>query len=360
MIKKLKVGLLVTVLSLTFGLGSHAFALSDLNFTDNTTVTVNGNDYVILAGSEATSVVVNATQLVVTIPTTKTFTLVTNSGLTLTNIDDAGTPVATTESCLGTVGTVAYTAVGTRVLTFTPTTLQTCGASQGGGSSGGSSSGDIVSPIAGSFLVNAGAATTSSLTVTLTLSATDNIAVTQMLISNNDGFAGASWENYATTKSWTLTSGDGVKTVYVKFKDAAGNVSVTTSDTITVSGSGTVVVPTPGPTEGCSGGNLYNPSTGKVCVNNVGNEHQTSSASNQHGPYDLGTKVLKNGSKGEAVKELQRLLNKVLNLGLKIDGKLGPKTIKVIKKWQKDHGLKDDGLIGAKTKAQMKAEAEKN
>jgi len=49
-----------------------------------------------------------------------------------------------------------------------------------------------------------------------------------------------------------------------------------------------------------------------------------------------------------------------LNLGLAVDGKLGPKTIAVIKKWQKAHGLKADGLVGKLTKAAMKAEAEKD
>ena len=116
----------------------------------------------------------------------------------------------------------------------------------------------------------------------------------------------------------------------------------------------TVTPPTPVVVDpGCSGGNSINTSTGKPCVNNVGNEHQTSSVK-----YDLGTTTLKNGSKGEAVMELQKLLSKVLNLGLAIDGKLGPKTISVIKKWQKDHGLKVDGLVGVNTKAKMKAEAE--
>jgi peptidoglycan hydrolase-like protein with peptidoglycan-binding domain len=75
--------------------------------------------------------------------------------------------------------------------------------------------------------------------------------------------------------------------------------------------------------------------------------------------YNLGTLTLKNGSRGESVKELQKLLNKVLKLGLVEDGKLGPKTIAVIKKWQKDHNLVADGLVGAKTKAAMKTEAEK-
>lgn len=72
------------------------------------------------------------------------------------------------------------------------------------------------------------------------------------------------------------------------------------------------------------------------------------------GNYNLGTTILKNGSRGEAVKELQRYLNDTLNLGLVIDGILGPKTIVVIKQWQKERGLVPDGLVGPKTKAMMK------
>jgi peptidoglycan hydrolase-like protein with peptidoglycan-binding domain len=73
--------------------------------------------------------------------------------------------------------------------------------------------------------------------------------------------------------------------------------------------------------------------------------------------YNFGTTTLKNGSTGNAVMELQRFLNDKLNLGLVVDGKLGPKTIAVIKQWQKDNGLVSDGLIGAKTKAMMNTEA---
>lgn len=72
------------------------------------------------------------------------------------------------------------------------------------------------------------------------------------------------------------------------------------------------------------------------------------------GNYNLGTSLLKNGSSGEAVRELQRFLNDTLNLGLVIDGKLGPKTIAVIKEWQKSKGLDSDGIVGPKTKALMK------
>ncbi len=69
--------------------------------------------------------------------------------------------------------------------------------------------------------------------------------------------------------------------------------------------------------------------------------------------YNFGTTTLRKGSTGEAVKELQRFLNTKLNLGLVIDGILGPKTIAVIKKWQKDNGLVPDGLVGPKTKGKM-------
>jgi peptidoglycan hydrolase-like protein with peptidoglycan-binding domain len=69
--------------------------------------------------------------------------------------------------------------------------------------------------------------------------------------------------------------------------------------------------------------------------------------------YNFGSVTLRNGSRGVAVMELQRFLNAKLNLGLVIDGKLGPKTIAVVKKWQQDHGLVADGLIGVKTKAMM-------
>ena len=69
--------------------------------------------------------------------------------------------------------------------------------------------------------------------------------------------------------------------------------------------------------------------------------------------YNFSSTILKLGSKGNAVKELQRFLNNKLNLHLIIDGKLGPKTIAVIKKWQKMNGLVPDGLVGKLTKAKM-------
>ncbi len=84
----------------------------------------------------------------------------------------------------------------------------------------------------GSVVINGGAAATNARTVTLTLAATDNAgAVSQMRFSNNKtGFSAA--EAYATTKTWTLAFGAGTKTVYVQFRDAAGNWFGPFSDTI--------------------------------------------------------------------------------------------------------------------------------
>ena len=86
--------------------------------------------------------------------------------------------------------------------------------------------------------------------------------------------------------------------------------------------------------------------TGQSCA---GNSSTTATT------YNFGTVTLRNGSRGEAVKELQRFLNAKLNLGLVVDGKLGPKTIAVIKQWQMNNGLVVDGLVGPKTKAKMNA-----
>lgn len=101
---------------------------------------------------------------------------------------------------------------------------------------------DTIPPGTGSVLINAGAASTTSQTVSLTLGASDNIGVSQMMISNSPTFAGASWEAYATSKaSWTLASGTlGTQTVYVKFRDATLNESIAYSDSITI-----VAVPPP-------------------------------------------------------------------------------------------------------------------
>ncbi|MEQ1568521.1 MAG: S8 family serine peptidase [Myxococcota bacterium] len=82
----------------------------------------------------------------------------------------------------------------------------------------------------GTVVIAGGASGTASSSVTLTLSATDADGVADMCVSNTTTCT--TWVAYATTKTWTLTSGAGTKTVYVTFRDADGTASAAVSDTI--------------------------------------------------------------------------------------------------------------------------------
>jgi hypothetical protein len=70
--------------------------------------------------------------------------------------------------------------------------------------------------------------------VTLTVSATDNSGSVASMRFSNDAASWSGWEPYGTTKSWSLTAGEGLKTVYVQFMDLAGNASGSYSDSITL------------------------------------------------------------------------------------------------------------------------------
>ncbi|MFL5800697.1 MAG: choice-of-anchor X domain-containing protein, partial [Roseiflexaceae bacterium] len=93
--------------------------------------------------------------------------------------------------------------------------------------------------------INGGAPRTGTPNVRLTLGASDTIdpeseqpgdpvppppddsatGVKEMLISNQPDFAGATWQPYAPTKTWTLGQLSGLAAVYVKYRDFAGNES---------------------------------------------------------------------------------------------------------------------------------------
>ena len=55
-----------------------------------------------------------------------------------------------------------------------------------------------------------------------------------MRVSNDPGFAGASWQPYTTSLPWVLPIGDGAKSVFAQFRDAVGNVSLAVSAPITL------------------------------------------------------------------------------------------------------------------------------
>lgn len=85
----------------------------------------------------------------------------------------------------------------------------------------------------GSIIINNGDAYTTSLSVRLTLTATDDTSgIYQARYSNDNIWDTEPWEEFSTTKDWTLQSGDGARTVYYQIKDNAGLISEAYSDTI--------------------------------------------------------------------------------------------------------------------------------
>jgi subtilisin family serine protease len=91
----------------------------------------------------------------------------------------------------------------------------------------------------GSVVINGNQATTISADVTLSITGTDVNGIDSMCVSN----AGTctTTEAFATSKAWKLSGGDGLKTVRVALKDAAGNQAVVTD---------TIRLDTAGPTGG--------------------------------------------------------------------------------------------------------------
>lgn len=85
----------------------------------------------------------------------------------------------------------------------------------------------------GGLVINNNEASTTSRFVNLTISANDALSgVYQMIISENSFLSGASWEAYSSSKGFTLSSAAGTKVIYIQFKDNAGNISSTYSDSI--------------------------------------------------------------------------------------------------------------------------------
>jgi hypothetical protein len=87
-------------------------------------------------------------------------------------------------------------------------------------------------PPTGTITINSGANYTNSSAVTLTLSCTDTRSGCSKMKFRNDKTTWSAPKAYSKEKSWRLSAGNGTKTVYVKFKDYAGNWSRAYSDTI--------------------------------------------------------------------------------------------------------------------------------
>lgn len=93
---------------------------------------------------------------------------------------------------------------------------------------------DTVAPTDASISIHAAASHSHTTTPTLTLAATGASA---MYITNTAGCGSdGTYETYATSKTWTLPNTNASNTIYVKFRDLAGNETSCVSDDITHDG----------------------------------------------------------------------------------------------------------------------------
>lgn len=97
---------------------------------------------------------------------------------------------------------------------------------------------DTTAPAGLSLKLNNGAQYTTSTTVTAAISVTDAVTTGyQMKIWGVDGAAAeadATWVTFAASKSLTLATGDGLKTVSIKVRDDVGNESTVVTASITL------------------------------------------------------------------------------------------------------------------------------
>lgn len=137
---------------------------------------------------------------------------------------EVGDALTADSECKINVGSdlVIWTKHFTKFITYTQTKNQPAPAPV---SSGGSGYIMTYNPVAPRVIINNAENITFNEKVSLELSANymnDGYSPLQMMISNNSNFDKAEWINFAASTVWTLNGANGVKTIYVKFKNRYG------------------------------------------------------------------------------------------------------------------------------------------
>ena len=168
--------------------------------------------------------------------TTSTFTLSSSSGSSVSGTVSYSNKVATFTPSSNLSYSTTYTA------TITTGMKDTTGNAMSSNHTWSFTTGSAPDTTAPTGSVS-GASYTNLSTVTLTLSATDSVGVIGYYVSDSSTTPSASasgWTSitsttsYSGTVSYSLSSGEGSKTIYAWYKDAAGNVSSTANATITL------------------------------------------------------------------------------------------------------------------------------
>jgi len=84
---------------------------------------------------------------------------------------------------------------------------------------------DTTAPSSVDISINDDLLYTTSSIVDLDITAFDGGSGLKDMSFDNEATGWSTWYTYSTTKSWTLSSGDGTKTVFLKVRDKAGNVA---------------------------------------------------------------------------------------------------------------------------------------
>ena len=84
----------------------------------------------------------------------------------------------------------------------------------------------------GSVTIHGGAELTNGPAVSLDIMAPSSLKAQIMQVSEDDAFEGAQWQEFSERIIWILSTGDGLKTVYVRFEDFRGIISLPVSDGI--------------------------------------------------------------------------------------------------------------------------------
>lgn len=198
--------------------GGETLCVSDSIIHDSTSPTITidspaANSYVNIANVSAFTISGSCSEL------NRSITIAGPSGYTATT------------TCLGT----SYSAILDLTALPQGNFILSASLSDEAGNSGSANSAnyikDTVAPAAGTISINSGQAGTTSLNVTLTISSVAGTA--QYYLTNDaDCSSGGVWENYVASKAWVLPTANATNTVRMKRRDAAGNESTCTSDSI--------------------------------------------------------------------------------------------------------------------------------
>lgn len=217
-------GLVMFSLALSLSTSTIVFAANNVTLNPTTNVYISALGITLTITGNVDTIAVDSSTITLTTCAACTVRVESSDKKILNNTKEGlGTICESSYSYLN-----IYTA-SSESITITPSS-DVCTATTGGGGGGGTT---VTTPSNTSITINNDAATTSSREVTLNLTATN---ASLMLISNNSDFSDVTvWEDFAESKSWTLTEGEGEKTVHVKFRSSSGGESSVVSDSITYS-----------------------------------------------------------------------------------------------------------------------------